>query len=181
MNLAEKLAAQHKAEQEESKNDGTTALPGQLDSADPNITTTEGGANDAAAEKARLEELEQLARQKESEAPTNSGIFTSHPIASLVIGPYHFEKGRLDLSAEPERAEKFRTLLTKMPPIERNRVREINQNAAERLVKAHMETLPGIDRTGDSGSARAAMQALQARHPKVGSTPIDVPNRTNGG
>lgn len=166
MNLAEKLAAQKAAEDE-----------------DKNVTTTIGGVDGQGDDTASLQaKIAEKAKALESAEPELSGIFSCHPVANLRVGPHQFERGKLDYSNDPESAEKLRKLIASMPPHEASKIRETSLNAVDRLVKAHQElTGSNVDRTGDSGSARAAMQNLQARFPKVGSQPIDVPNRTNGG
>lgn len=174
MNLADKLKAQAEGNGEKA--------PGESPELDPNITTTETDESDLIRQAALEEAQKRMAAKMESEAPVESGVFTSHPIANFCIGPHRFEKGRLDYSDNPEAAAKLRNLINQLPPVERARVRELNLNSADRLARAHSElTTPNVDRTGDSGSARAAMQSLQAKFPKVGTQPIDLPNRTNGG
>lgn len=75
---------------------------------------------------------------KEPEAATPEVVsYTSHPIENLSIGQFRFEKGLLTLSGDD--VEVFDKLLATLPPQEASRVKKLDVNAAEDLVRKLLE------------------------------------------
>lgn len=95
--------------------------------------------------------------------------YTCHPIQTMLIGDYVFEKSTLVLT--PEQAADFDELLDKLPPFERIKIAKISVQAAEDLI-ARM-TAPAASQSNDSGTLKAALLKLQGEVPSVGTQPID--------
>lgn len=65
-------------------------------------------------------------------------LYSSHPISNLTIGRFQFEKTLLRLDSDD--AADFDALLKKLPPMERNRVQVIDEQAAAAIVNARQES-----------------------------------------
>lgn len=63
-------------------------------------------------------------------------IFSSHPAHRFKLGKYQFENAVLKLS--PEEAEKFRARLKDQPVQVRNQVKEIDVDAANKMILARI-------------------------------------------
>jgi hypothetical protein len=78
-----------------------------------------------------------IAKAPEAPAAPEVVSYTSHPIENFAVGNYKFEKGLLTLAADD--AEAFDKLLATLPPQEANRVKKLDVQAAELLVKQLLE------------------------------------------
>lgn len=97
---------------------------------------------------------------------TGEGIlYSSHPIANLTLGRFQFEKSLLRLSSKD--SADFDALLSKMPPIERNRVQKIDEAAASQIVRERLESRP--TRQFDSSVGLDTLSALRAVGPTKGT------------
>lgn len=83
-----------------------------------------------------------------------SKYFTCHPIQSLKIGKFEFERGSLAL--EEAEAKELRKLLASSPIVIRSRVREIDVEKAQEIAASNVEK-PAA--TKGSNSLTASLKA----------------------
>lgn len=74
--------------------------------------------------------------------------YTSHPISNFRVGRFRFDKGLLRLDSDD--ASEFEALLKTLPPTESSRVRKLDVEAAERIVRQRMASAPGATKSIDS-------------------------------
>lgn len=100
--------------------------------------------------------------------------FTSHPILSLQIGKFKFDQGVLNITNQDD-LEQFESILKKLPPAERNNIKTISLDLANKIA---LESGPVINRGFDSGRNASAEQ-LKRNQPTVGTTDMGAKESGN--
>jgi len=101
-----------------------------------------------------------------------AALFTSHPIMRLKLGKFQFDRGLLTIEDSEDAAE-FKKMLDKLPARDRNQIREISVDAAERLVRP---IEPGVTTQFDSSVGRQR-ETLATGDKTVGTEPLEGLNR----
>lgn len=99
-------------------------------------------------------------------------IATCLPIQRFKIGRFQFEKGVLNLYEDSDVSD-FRKLLEGLPPVDRNQIKIIDREAAERLVRP---VEPGATKQFDSSVGRQR-ETLATGDKVIGDQPLDGTNR----
>jgi len=86
--------------------------------------------------------------QRAVAAPQGTVTFSSHPVGAFKVGRFQFTNGQLILTTAE--AQEFESLLERMPPRDRNRVRKIDRQAAEKMAERFLTTrrVRGVDTAG---------------------------------
>lgn len=86
---------------------------------------------------------------------TVAARWTSHPIQRYTVGDYHFEHGLLVLKTQEE-ADKFQELHDSLPIYEQTRIKKIDLDAAEAMVRERLSTGGGATKGIDSSTGDRA-------------------------
>ncbi len=97
-------------------------------------------------------------------------IATSLPVQRFKIGRFQFERGTLSLFTDEDVSD-FRSLVKQLPPADRNQIKIIDREAAERLVRP---IEPGVTSQFDSSVGRQR-ETLATGDKTVGTDAIDRP------
>lgn len=86
-------------------------------------------------------------------------MYSSHPISNYSLGRFKFDKTVLTLDNEQDISE-FEKLYESLPPAEKNRIKKIDVDAAERFVQGVLAQMPKPTQTIDSSLGGEATRSV---------------------